>query len=371
MPYKKTSKTISFEDIAANARAMNEIKNNHTDDQSDYNTDDHDDDHDDHQDDGTFTTHFPNSKVTIKLFDKPVTHFKANKTTVNDNSTDQKPDEPQIAPDMKHHISENPSIAADEPSIAPDEPSIAPDEPSIAPEENQEVETPVNNGSDMNLMLEQAQNTAQDNTAATAEMTNEIINFMSINSEFKIKVIKALDVARRIQTPSPTSHFTSCINLNKHKHINSGHKGNTFSPTILINKIDSPISEEPITQTVKNPSKIKTKICTFFMKGECTKGDNCTFIHNEQVAQSTQNVKDTSKEIGNVIAPLCRYGQSCTHLANGECKFGHYKSHVMNFNLARKQVGLQPVKAGVIYPDIRHNENNKKHTHNKQQSVAV
>ncbi len=466
MPYKKTSQTLSFEEIAANARAQSGISSINTDDQ--------------------FKTHFPNSNVSIKI---KLPHFKANNTTVNDNSTHQKTtvkpkpnhdnpmttsekpklatetsninieivekpevdsekpktatEKPKTATEKPKTATEKPKTATEKPKTAPEKPltdakkpktatekrvvdsekpktdaekpltdaekpKTAPEKPKTAPEKPltatekpltdakkhktafekpKEVETSINNGSNMNLTHFQAQKPAQFNTVATDSITDDFINSLSIKPIFKKQIIDALEVSRRIQTPPPTTHFISSISPNNSNSINintGGNKGNTFTPTILIDsnktkpakqvKIESPINEEPIVQTVKNPSKIKTKICTFFLKGECTKGDNCTFIHNEQVAQSTQNVKDTSKDIGNVIPPLCRYGQSCTHLANGECKFGHYKSIVMSFNLARKLVGLASVKTGVIYPDIRHNETHKKLAslnNNKQQTVAV
>ena len=174
-------------------------------------------------------------------------------------------------------------------------------------------------------------------------------------------------------TPPPTSAFMSYKqdNTQSNMTVNNTPINNTPINNTPVN--NTPVNTEDNKQVNHTPvnSKLKTKICTFYLKGKCTKGDNCTFIHNDQIAQSTQTLKDASKDVGKVIPPLCRYGQNCSHLANGECCFGHYKSLVMNFNLARKQNKLAPVKAGAIYPDIRHKESKKTHTNNTNQAITV
>ena len=54
-------------------------------------------------------------------------------------------------------------------------------------------------------------------------------------------------------------------------------------------------------------TSIKTKLCRYFSKGNCWKGNSCLFIH----------------EIEKIRAQICRNGPECFYFSNGVCRFGH------------------------------------------------
>ncbi len=389
MPFKKTSTATSFQEIAANARTKSGITNNHKDD--------------------NFTTNFHNTNVSIKFNNPKTSKSNKHKGAIKANNSSDVVDvvekssgisltiqnAPEAKVEAKVEKSSGISLTIENAPVQNDE--FHTDKPKhISTSAPNDVEKPKativksvatntikndsnndsNNNFQLNLKHENAQNIAQfitvaDNLITDDSLTDDFINGLPIKNEYKEQIIKALEVSRRIETPPPSSGFISSIAFN----IKPSEK---FSPTGLINndkKLIHTITEDTIVENnqSKSPvnSKLKTKICTFYLKGKCTKGDNCTFIHNEQIAESTKSVKDASKDVGKVVPPLCRYGQNCTHLANGECCFGHYKSLVMNFNLSRKQSKLPPVKVGAIYADIRHKESKKTNNHNTAQAIMI
>ena len=63
-------------------------------------------------------------------------------------------------------------------------------------------------------------------------------------------------------------------------------KGNKFMKPMKSND-DEHEAEKP-----KNKSKEKTVDCIYFAKGECKKGDACTFIHNEKLFTKSSKTDD-------------------------------------------------------------------------------
>ena len=57
-------------------------------------------------------------------------------------------------------------------------------------------------------------------------------------------------------------------------------------------KDDFTVSRQTYDQFKKDQSKIKTKLCKFFVKGNCTKGTNCTFIHDNTKCLPKSDNKD-------------------------------------------------------------------------------
>ncbi len=446
MPFKKSTNTTSFQELATIARAKSGTNDNHT--------------NDNHTNDN-FTSFFPNSNVSIKFFDKKshkvnstnstitvensltqtisnvdmtVEAKPVNKEVVHDKPQQGKSDQgkpPQMKPVQEKPPQEKPpqdKPPQDKPVQGkPQQVKTVQDKPvqekppqvkheqkkshkdnshkekpqldnpkqistSVPP--NVEKPTPLGmsqkseisiltDGSQLNLMQEITQNPAQnisaavddsiiDNSIIDEALSDEFINALPIKNKYKVQIIKALEVSRSIETPPPTSGFISCITSNDNNIKPNGVFTPSFTNSNLGKTISSPIIEDVIVynQPPVN-SKLKTKMCSFYLKGQCTKGDNCTFIHNDQVAKSTQIVKNAFQDIGPVMPPLCRYGQNCTHLAKGECSFGHNKSLVMHFNLARKQNNLPPVKVGAIYQDTHQKDSKKPSNNNKSRVIAV
>lgn len=53
----------------------------------------------------------------------------------------------------------------------------------------------------------------------------------------------------------------------------------------------------------------KTKLCELHLKGECTKGENCTFAHDYKELRSTPDMFKTAL---------------CTNFLKGNCKVGRF-----------------------------------------------
>ena len=61
----------------------------------------------------------------------------------------------------------------------------------------------------------------------------------------------------------------------------------------------------------KNKSKEKTVDCMYFAKGECKKGDKCTFIHNEKLFTKTKSSKtDDDKSVKSKKATTKTYARA-------------------------------------------------------------
>jgi len=61
----------------------------------------------------------------------------------------------------------------------------------------------------------------------------------------------------------------------------------------------------------KNKSNEKTVDCMFFAKGECKKGDKCTFIHNEKLFTKTKSSKtDDDKSVKSKKATAKTYARA-------------------------------------------------------------
>ncbi|NBY39340.1 MAG: zinc finger CCCH domain-containing protein, partial [Flavobacteriia bacterium] len=61
----------------------------------------------------------------------------------------------------------------------------------------------------------------------------------------------------------------------------------------------------------KNKSKEKTVDCMYFAKGECNKGDKCTFIHNEKLFTKTKSSKtDDDKSVKSKKATAKTYARA-------------------------------------------------------------
>ena len=56
--------------------------------------------------------------------------------------------------------------------------------------------------------------------------------------------------------------------------------------------------------------KVRNKICKYFVRGGCLKGNECIFSHPEEETQAKS-------------VQVCRNGPECRYLANGVCKFYH------------------------------------------------
>lgn len=88
-------------------------------------------------------------------------------------------------------------------------------------------------------------------------------------------------------------------------------------------------------------NRAKTKLCTFYAKGHCNKGDDCTYIHESR--ESSRGSRDDRKRAvckhftnwtGCVRKDCtfyhptkdCQYGAKCKN--KKECNFKHVRSHV-------------------------------------------
>ena len=70
-------------------------------------------------------------------------------------------------------------------------------------------------------------------------------------------------------------------------------------------------NKEPVYQ------EVRMKPCHFYMNGECRKGINCRFSHDE--------VKKAARQNKYVDKPKCRNGKRCKYLLRGVCRYFHSK----------------------------------------------
>ena len=91
-----------------------------------------------------------------------------------------------------------------------------------------------------------------------------------------------------------------------------------MSPGFNCNKCGKSISE---IDEMKNHAEVcmeeflpaqKSKVCRYYARGECWKGNQCLFVHPK-----------SSQEEHRVNIPLCSNGLSCRFLMSGVCRYFH------------------------------------------------
>ena len=87
--------------------------------------------------------------------------------------------------------------------------------------------------------------------------------------------------------------------------------------------------------------QVRSKLCRYFINGNCWRQDECKFIHNED------------KKSERSLTPPCKNGTQCLYLARGACKFFH------------KNVGVQITRSNHKYNSRSHDINSEQQANNR------
>lgn len=119
-----------------------------------------------------------------------------------------------------------------------------------------------------------------------------------------------------------------------------------YSPWMGVAKPEKPPKAEQVvepasksrttTSDLRNESVkqfTKTKFCSFFQKGLCTRGENCTFAHCHSELEVSPDLEKTS---------ICLAWKAGTcHLSGQDCRFAHGKTYLRSFTHKQSRQRLQ------------------------------
>merc|ERR1719454_2490510 len=85
-------------------------------------------------------------------------------------------------------------------------------------------------------------------------------------------------------------------------------------------------AKEPKKRSRPNLSKFcaKTKMCSYFMRGACTRDANCTFAHDPSEIQAKPDLSGTK---------MCPELVKTGHCLRAECKFAHREEELRRIDI--------------------------------------